>query len=80
MEIREEDHNFFVFYLEEWNETEIEALTQAIAKFNYNWTQIADYVQRSKESCQAFYMKQYKTTSPIDVKRKTKIKGNAKCD
>ncbi|CAF0840416.1 unnamed protein product [Adineta ricciae] len=51
---------------EKWTEAEAEAFTQALDKFNHDWTQIAEYVHRSEESCRAFYLKQCKTTSPID--------------
>ncbi len=56
---------FFLIFLEQWNETEIHAFTQALDKFNHDWTQIAEYVHRSEESCRAFYIKQQrKNISP----------------
>ncbi len=56
---------FFWIFLEQWNETEIHAFTQALDKFNHDWTQIAEYVHRSEESCRAFYIKQQrKNISP----------------
>ncbi len=56
-----------ICFLEEWNETEIHAFEQALEKFNHDWTQIAEYVHRSEESCRAFYIKkQRKNISPSD--------------
>ncbi len=55
------------FFAEEWNEAEIHAFTEALDKFNHDWTQIAEYVHRSEESCRAFYYKkQRKNISPSD--------------
>ena len=41
----------------EWKENEIHAFTEALEKFNDDWTQIAKYVHRSEQSCRAFYQK-----------------------
>ena len=56
----------FEFILEVWNETEIDAFTQALDKFNHDWTQIAEYVRRSEQSCRAFYQKHRKKNGTLD--------------
>ena len=50
----------------EWTENEIQAFTEALDKFNNNWKQIAEYVQRSEQSCRAFYQKYRKKNGLID--------------
>ncbi|CAF0926148.1 unnamed protein product [Adineta ricciae] len=51
---------------EEWTENEIDAFTKALHKFNDNWSQIAAYVQRSEQSCRAFYQKHRKTNGLVE--------------
>ena len=50
----------------EWTEHEIDAFTKALHKFGNNWSQIAEYVHRSEQSCRAFYQKNRKKNGLID--------------
>ncbi len=58
----------FIFFVIEidWTENEIHAFTEALEKFNDDWTQIAEYVHRSEQSCRAFYQKYRKKNGLID--------------
>lgn len=53
----------------EWTENEIHAFTEALAKFNDDWAQIANYVRRSEQSCRVFYQKYRKRNSLIEDER-----------
>lgn len=52
---------------DDWTPTEIEAFMKAVEKFNGNWRQIAEYVQRTEQSCRTFYKKQQKAMATDDV-------------
>ncbi len=55
---------FFQWKKKEWTENEIHAFTEALEKFNDDWTQIAEYVHRSEQSCRIFYQK-YRTKNGL---------------
>ena len=52
---------------DDWTPAEIEAFMKAVEKFNGNWRQIAEYVQRTEQSCRTFYKKQQKAMATDDV-------------
>lgn len=53
----------------EWKESEIHAFTEAVEKFNDDWTQIAKHVHRSEQSCRAFYQKYIKKNGLAEDER-----------
>lgn len=53
----------------EWTENDIQAFTEALDKFNDDWAQIANYVQRSEQTCRAFYQKYRQKPSLVDDER-----------
>ena len=60
---------FFEFIKIEWTENDIQTFTEALEKFNDDWTQIANYVQRSEQSCRAFYQKYRQKRGLVDDER-----------
>jgi len=51
---------------DEWTAADIDAFTQAVEKYNYNWREIAEDLQRSEKSCRTFYQNQQKVIVPDD--------------
>jgi hypothetical protein len=68
-----------VFFLmkKEWTENEIHAFAEALEKFHDDWTQIAEYVHRSEQSCRAFYQKYRKKNGLVDDEHVT-VSSNRK--
>ncbi len=64
--------------IKEWTENEIHAFAEALEKFHDDWTQIAEYVHRSEQSCRAFYRKYQKKNGLVDDEHVTTISSNRK--
>jgi hypothetical protein len=62
--------------IKEWTENEIHAFAEALEKFHDDWTQIAEYVHRSEQSCRAFYRKYQKKNGLVDDEHVTTISSN----
>ena len=63
----------FILIKKEWTENEIHAFAEAIEKFHGDWTQIAEYVHRSEQSCRTFYQKYRKKNGLVDDEHVTII-------
>lgn len=64
-----------VFLLDKWTDEEIQKFNEASEKFQDDWTQIAEYVQKSEDDCREFYLRTQRKTDD-HVKNKLIEKRN----
>ena len=64
-----------VFLLDKWTDEEIQKFNEASEKFQDDWTQIAEYVQKSEDDCREFYLRSQRKTDD-HVKNKLIEKRN----
>lgn len=60
----------------EWADNDIHVFTEALEKFPDDWTQIANYVRRSEQSCRAFYQQYRKKNGLVDDERVSRCFAN----
>lgn len=66
--------SLFKFIEIEWTDNDIHVFTEALEKFPDDWTQIANYVRRSEQSCRAFYQQYRKKNGLVDDERVSRFR------